>query len=252
MKLKKLDSILKELFQIDKIKDPSLNGIQIEGSTEISNLGFAVDVNDYIIEKTIENNIDVLIVHHGLFWGKEYRIKGVMKNRVKKLLENDITLYAIHLPLDIHEELGNNRYLYDKMDLRNREMLVDFGGFPMGFIGHLPNKTKYSKIENYVEKEIGEIKHKIVSHKMIEKVGILSGDPKSMLDGIFEADFDLLLSGEVTHEIYFRVLEKDISAVFVGHYRSEVGGVKLLQNYIEKNYRSEIDNTYFFEFDSGL
>ncbi|TYB31691.1 MAG: Nif3-like dinuclear metal center hexameric protein [Candidatus Mcinerneyibacterium aminivorans] len=252
MKLKKLDRLLKEKFQIEKIKDPSLNGIQIEGNSQISNIGFAVDVNDKTISMAIENSVDILIVHHGLFWGTEYRIKGIMKKRIKKLLANDITLYAIHLPLDIHTKLGNNRYIFEKLNLEKRQKLVDYEGFPLGFVGILENRISLNNFEKKIDEKLGGINHKIVSGRKVKKVAILSGDPKSLLDKIFEQDFDVLVSGELTHEIYFNIIEKNISAFFVGHYQSEIGGVKLLKEYFENNYNDEIGNTYFFEYDSGL
>jgi|SRR6056297_524215 len=252
MKLFKLNNLLNELLGIEKIKDASLNGIQVEGSSEIENIAFAVDINDGIIDKAIEDNIDCIVVHHGMFWGSNYRIKGYVKKWIKKLLENDITLYAIHLPLDIDDSIGNNAYLFNKLKLKNPEPLIEIGSNSIGLIGEYENKIEINEFFNIVRMEFGEIKNKIIKNDTIEKVAVLSGDPKSFIGDIQHKDFDLLLSGELTHQIYFPIKNINKSFIFIGHFLSEVGGIILLKNFLEKKYSNEFNKLFIYKIDSNL
>lgn len=252
MKLTKLNNLLNELLNISSIKDASLNGLQIEGSQEVKNIAFSVDISGKIIEKAVKDNIDCIIVHHGLFWGKEYRIKGILKKWIKKLLVNDISLIAIHLPLDLDLKLGNNRYIYDYLDLLNMEPIMDYKGFHMGIIGKTKKEKKINKIEDEIRNKFGEIKEKIINKKLINKIGILTGDPKSLIDQILDSDIDLLISGELTHQIYYKLRESGKSGLFLGHYKSEIGGLKYLKSYLKSNYKNDFDIFKYYKDDSGL
>ena len=110
MKLKELDKILTEQLNISAFDDISLNGVQVACSPdkEIKKVALAVDACQMSIDKALENGADMLFVHHGFFWGRPIAIDGIHYNRVKTLMDNDMALYACHLPLDAHPVLGNN------------------------------------------------------------------------------------------------------------------------------------------------
>ena len=108
MKTIALSRYLDSLLHVADVDDASLNGLQVENSGNVKRIGLAVDISQALIEKAHEQNIDFLIVHHGLFWGKPVPVTGPLYKRIRFLLEYDIALYAAHLPLDIHPELGNN------------------------------------------------------------------------------------------------------------------------------------------------
>ena len=115
------------------VPDFGYNGIQVENTGEIKKIAFAVDVCEETIEKAIAANCNLLIVHHGLFWGKDLPITGGHYRRLKALLENNIGLLAYHLPLDGHAEVGNNAQILKKLNASNFKPC----GFHKGFaVGH--------------------------------------------------------------------------------------------------------------------
>ena len=106
-----LVSYLDDYLGVRAAQDTSDNGFQVEGADEVSRLAFAVDTCQETIEGAIAGGAQMLIVHHGLFWGKPLRIVGPHRRRVKALLDGHCSLYAVHLPLDRHAEVGNNAQL---------------------------------------------------------------------------------------------------------------------------------------------
>ena len=111
-----LSDIVKKLNEKLKLSsftgDISNNGLQVEGKGEVKKIIFAVDASLELFEIAKERKADFIFVHHGISWGSEpRRITGSVAKRLKVLLENNISLYAAHLPLDAHEELGNNANL---------------------------------------------------------------------------------------------------------------------------------------------
>lgn len=109
MKKSELLAYLDSYLEPKKFTDTSKNGLQVDSShEEIRKIGYAVDANSYIFDRAINEGADFLIVHHGMFWGYESTITGVLFDRVSRLLRNDIALYGMHLPLDAHPVVGNN------------------------------------------------------------------------------------------------------------------------------------------------
>lgn len=127
-----LDELL-HTQQISKLyRDPSLNGLQVEGDEQVTQVGAAVDAALATIERARELGVDFLIVHHGLFWGGQYPVVGTHKRRLEALLRGGVSLYASHLPLDLHPEVGNNAVIAQKLGL------LDLEPFEVGYIGRLP------------------------------------------------------------------------------------------------------------------
>ena len=101
-----------QLLQPEKFKDYGPNGLQVEGRRQIQKIVSGVTASRELIDAAIAAKADAIFVHHGLFWrGQDGRVVGWMKERLQRLLAKDINLYAYHLPLDAHPELGNNAQL---------------------------------------------------------------------------------------------------------------------------------------------
>ncbi|MEY2544545.1 MAG: hypothetical protein QOE81_2006, partial [Verrucomicrobiota bacterium] len=102
-----------EYLRIPDIEDwpNALNGLQIENSGRVTKIGAAVDVSTRILSAAARKDIDLLIVHHGLFWPGLKTVTGSLRRELKLAFENDIALYSAHLPLDLHPEVGNNAQL---------------------------------------------------------------------------------------------------------------------------------------------
>lgn len=112
MQRREFEQFLTELLQPAQIKDFCPNGLQVQGNLEVNNIVTGVTATEALIDEAIARKADTILVHHGYFWKSENQtITGMKYNRIKKLLDNNINLFAYHLPLDIHPELGNNAQL---------------------------------------------------------------------------------------------------------------------------------------------
>ena len=128
-----LDAALDELLQPSRFKDYGPNGLQVEGREQVGRLVSGVTASRALIEAAVEHGADAILVHHGLFWrGQPGTVTGWMKQRLALLLAHDINLYAYHLPLDAHPELGNNAQLGVQLGLAATGR---FGEQDLGFIG---------------------------------------------------------------------------------------------------------------------
>jgi len=107
-----LERRLNELLEPARFKDYGPNGLQVEGRSEVGHLVCGVTASLALIDAAIAAKADAILVHHGLFWrGQDGRVTGWMKQRLARLIHHDINLFAYHLPLDAHAELGNNAQL---------------------------------------------------------------------------------------------------------------------------------------------
>ena len=131
-------------------QDPSLNGLQVEGKRTVRKVGAAVDAGEAIFRKALEEEVDFLIVHHGLFWGKPFPIVGHHKRRLETLFQGGINLYAAHLPLDAHEEVGNNFVLARELGL------VDLTPWDVGVKGRFPQPTPLLQVADRLGQEVIE------------------------------------------------------------------------------------------------
>ncbi|HAO89859.1 MAG TPA: Nif3-like dinuclear metal center protein, partial [Gammaproteobacteria bacterium] len=121
-----LASYCDDYLSVDQFKDYCPNGLQIEGCEEITNIISGVSANLDLIERAIDEKADALFVHHGFFWKNEdAKITGIKRNRIAQLLANNVNLFAYHLPLDAHTEVGNNIELAKKLSIHNPAPIGD-------------------------------------------------------------------------------------------------------------------------------
>lgn len=239
---------LNGLFRVSEIHDKSANGLQVQGSDAVSKIGLAVDACIKVYEKAAENNCQMLIVHHGLIWGELKTISGYVLRHISLLIENNINLYGCHLPLDLHEELGNNIQLAGMLNLDAVEKFGEYEGIPIGIKGILPDLL--------TAKEIGNtFKEKLDSPTMLlpfgkEKnstVGMVSGGGSSILQEAVDAGIDCFVTGESSHMNYHTAIEGEINVVYIGHYHSEKPGVQALGRHLEEYFKNKIETVFLDE-----
>src|SRR6476646_8311526 len=112
--------------------DNALNGLQIENSGRVTRIGAAVDVSTRVLSEAAKRDVDLLIVHHGLFWPGLQPIQGALRRQLRIAFENDIALYSAHLPLDIHPKVGNNAQLVAALGLKSPQAFLKEKGQPVG------------------------------------------------------------------------------------------------------------------------
>lgn len=216
--------------------DPSLNGLQVGGENrDITIIGFAVDACLETIEKAVEDKIDILIVHHGLYWGSPIAITDNFYKKIKLLINNNIDLYAAHLPLDAHMKVGNNKAIATALNLTNIDNSIEYKGYKLGVIGELKESLTIDEISSILEFS-NPIKLDF-SKKSIKKVAIVSGEGAHDVHQAKELGCDLLITGEPRHSEYHYCKEENISMLCGGHYETETFGIKALAVELSKKFK---------------
>ncbi len=239
----------KELRLSEFPKDESANGLQVEGSATVGNIGLAVDACDHVFRVAAEKKIDFLIVHHGLIWGGIRSIDGIMKKRVKALLDADISLYACHLPLDWHPAYGNNAELLRILAIRRMGEFGEYHGKRIGYWGSLTKELSLKDFMSRVDRTLDTRSTALSFGKKVKKVGIVSGGGWSAIYDAEKTGIDTLLVGEPSHSAYTLAEEMKLNVVFAGHYATETVGVKAVGNMIRKKFGLR---TEFIDHPTGL
>ena len=208
--------------------DPALNGLQVgRVGTEVTRIAFAVDACLETFQRAVDWGAELLFVHHGLFWGRPLALTGTHLARVRLLLEHDLALYAMHLPLDCHPTLGNNAGMARALDLRERTPFGEYRGAMIGLRGSLPEPGPLADVADTL---FGGERNCLAvlpfGRERIERVALVSGGGNRDLDAAIAAGVDLFVTGDAAHENYHAALEAGINVVSGGHYLSEVYGVR--------------------------
>ncbi len=234
--------------------DPSNNGLQVAGDDqrECRKAAFAVDACMATFEKAAAADADLLIVHHGLSWGGEpRRWTGMTGRRFHYLFGNSLALYAMHLPLDAHGEYGNNANLARLLNLRDRRMFFPYHGMEIGILGSLDTPlTADAAAEQAANGREYRLFCSPVGPKNVHTVAVISGG--GGLDGLdcaIAAGAELLVTGDFDHTMYHVVRESPIHVAALGHYNSEVYGVRSLQELAANNLKLE---TVWIDSPTGL
>lgn len=237
MKLTELVTWLDTYLETSTFDDISLNGLQVEGPPDVTKVAVAVDSSMSTFEQAAELGADLLIVHHGLFWGKPLAISGMHGRRVRYLLEHGIGLYASHLPLDAHREVGNNWGLARILGLAELEPFGTWGARSIGVKGTFPNPLSLRELADRLEKELGE---SVLVHAggkpEVATLGIISGGAARDVMTAADEGLDAFLTGEPKHESFYDAFERHINALFAGHYMTETVGVSLLGDKLEREF----------------
>lgn len=228
---------LNDYLEIDQWPDPSLNGLQIEGSQTISRITASVDTSQNTLQATADADADLLLVHHGLFWGKPLAITGPHAQRVRIALSAGLNLYAAHIPLDAHPEVGNNAMIARALSLQNTTGFGVWQGKKIGLCGELPREQSLQDFADRIQKLTGEI---CLVHgggrPTVQHIGVMSGEGASQIAEAAAAGLDTLLTGEPAHKHFHDAFEYGINVIYAGHYETEVFGVRALAAKIEDTF----------------
>lgn len=246
----KRDDIVKFLnkeLTVKKIKDSSKNGLQSKGSSEVKKIGFAVDSGIEVFEKAKKENCNMLIVHHGIKWKPQ---KKDISKRLNYLKKNKLSLYASHLPLDMHNKYGNNIQLCNILNLKNIKKFGEYHGEYIGFSGTFSNKKTLNEISKNLDKILStKSKAYNFGKQKIKTIALVSGGGISALDEAIKKKIDLFITGEQSHSSYHYIKEAKINVIFAGHYATETVGVKALMPILKKKFNVE---TVFIDLPTGL
>jgi dinuclear metal center YbgI/SA1388 family protein len=219
--------------------DPSANGLQVgPDGADVGRVALAVDAAEATIETVIERDADLLVVHHGLSWGGIERVTGRDYRRIAPLVEHDIALYAAHLPLDGHRELGNAAGLADLLDLEDREPFGEMGPVHIGQRGRASDPYDRGKLAALLEGALDtgdrEVQVLEFGPETVEDVAIVTGSGVDWLDEAVAAGADALVTGEGKQQVYHEAREAGVNVYLAGHYATETFGVRALGGLAEE------------------
>jgi len=261
IKRQELDIALRQLFRYEDYEDFCLNGLQIEGREMIKKIAFAVSYNILSVNEAVDKGADALIVHHGIFGKDFFSVTGREKLKIKTMLDADMSLFGIHLPLDGHRELGNNAQLAACISADIIEP------FEVGFI--VKNTAKLDRMgllsafhEKLGTQDEGAIKpegikpgktfgfdHCDFGPLVPEKIAIVSGGSGSYYEPALKKGIDTFIGGDIREQIPAIAYESKTNYFNLGHYWSETPGIKALQNWCEKKYNVE---TFFININNRI
>jgi dinuclear metal center YbgI/SA1388 family protein len=237
MNISELTAYLDELLKVGDITDwpNAVNGLQVENSGRVTRIAAAVDATEQTIRKAIELGCDVMLVHHGLFWDGLGAVSGRRYRRLKLLMDSDIAVYAAHLPLDVHAELGNNIQLARSVGINVQGMFGIHSGTTIGVWGML--EIRREALAARLDDLLG-VRVKLIpgGPEMISRVGVITGGAGSMINEAVAAKLDAFITGEGAHHTYFDAMENGINVYYAGHYATETFGVRALAAHLNEKF----------------
>ena len=238
MKLTSLATYLDRLLRINDIVDASANGVQVENSGQVTKIGLAVDACSDAITAAADQRCDLLLVHHGLLWGTEQRITDHIYQRIRRLINADMALYAAHLPLDAHPELGHNRQIARALGISGGDAFAPYHGTAIGWRGELPEPISRADACSLCTRVIGRCDGLLAfGPQHVRSIGIVSGsavDP-ALFREIRDSRIDLLITGEAKHGARYLAADFGINVFFGGHYHTETFGLHALGSQISQD-----------------
>jgi dinuclear metal center YbgI/SA1388 family protein len=224
-----LELFLDDYLKVADYKDYAPNGLQVEGRSEINTIVTGVTASQALIDKAVELNADAILVHHGYFWKSEpQQIVGFKQKRIKTLLKHDINLFGYHLPLDGHDEVGNNVLLGKLWGLKESQA-------PVGLvrIGELTTPLSIDEFKSKVDKSLNrESLHLTGGPDKIKTVAWCSGGAQGYIDQAVSLGADVYISGEVSEQTTHLAQECGIHYLAAGHHATERLGIKALGEYL--------------------
>ncbi len=213
----------------------ALNGLQVGNAGEVTRLAAAVDLCEATARMASEQHADCLLVHHGLFWGGLRPLVGRAYRRLAALIKGNLALYAAHLPLDRHPEVGNNSVLARLLGVTVRGEFGSYHGAPIGVWGEYSGKR--DELTWSLTKALGCAPRLLpFGPQRVQRLGIVTGAGGSLIPQVAAAGLDTYVTGEGQHWTFFDAEELGINVFYAGHYATETVGVKALADHVSKKF----------------
>ncbi len=231
------DAIEKHLavtLDINRFRDYCPNGLQVEGRGQVSRLVTGVTANLALLEAAVAMRADMVLVHHGYFWrGEDPRVVGPRQRRLKLLLAHEINLFAYHLPLDAHPELGNNAQLAKVLGFEPDGF---FGEQDLGWLGH-STATTAGQLAERVAQALGRQPMLIGEpDRPIGRIAWCSGAAQNAMDSAIAAGATAYLSGEISEQTVHLARESGVAYLACGHHATERYGVQALGEHLAREF----------------
>lgn len=211
------------------------NGLQIENSGEVTKIGAAVDVSTLVLTEAAKRDVDLLIVHHGLFWPGLKPITGALHRQLRIAFENDIAVYSAHLPLDVHAIVGNNVLLAASLGFRSTKQFFEEKGQLVGL--KIRASLSRDQLRHKLKKSLGtSVKAFNFGPKKTRTIGIITGSAGSEIYRVAQEAIDTFITGEAPHWAAVAAQELGMNLFLGGHYATETFGVKALASHLSRKF----------------
>lgn len=230
---------LDDYLRVEDIEDYGMNGIQVDASSPIEKIAFAVDCRMDVITKAVQEDADLIVFHHGLIWEGLKRITESYYDMIKMLMDNECGLYMAHLPLDIHPEVGNNVELARMIDADVKGTFFEENGTEIAISAELDGEREVGSIADRLSERLDTKTIALQKNVMVKNVGILTGKGGDALGEAKERGLDLFITGEREHRVYTKAVNIGMPLILAGHYATETLGIKALMEKIRQNYEYE-------------
>ncbi len=233
MRREDLERHLAELLAVDRARDYCPNGLQVEGRSDVTRVLCGVTASQALLDEAVRGGFDAIIVHHGYFWkGEDARIRGHRRRRLKTLLSNDISLFAYHLPLDMHPELGNNAQLGLNLGWNGA---AAFGEQMLGWLAQLDAPVAAESLRQLVGTRLGREALLVGDeNRIVRTVAWCTGGAQGFFEAAIDAGADLYLSGEISEQTTHLARESGVPYLAAGHHATERYGVRALAGYLSE------------------
>jgi dinuclear metal center YbgI/SA1388 family protein len=233
-----IETHLASLLDVGRFRDYGPNGLQVEGKPEVHKIVSGVTASLALIEAAIAARADAILVHHGLFWkGQDGRVTGWLKRRLELLLAHQVNLFAYHLPLDAHAELGNNAQLGARLgwvaDAR-------FGDQELGFIGAVPDTMTPAALAMLVQHSLGRAPTVVAGDgRAIRRVAWCTGGAQGYFEAAIAAGADAFVTGEISEPQAHVAAETGVAFIACGHHASERFGAPAVAAQVARQFGIE-------------
>ncbi len=215
--------------------DGAANGLQVENRGTVTRMAAAVDASLATVKLAIAAKADLLIVHHGLFWGRSHPWTGSRYELLRRLLEQDLAVYSSHLPLDAHPKLGNNALLCSALGLGRLRPFFPSHGQAIGF--QTTARIERDDLARRLQRATGARPLVIPGGPAAcRRIGVVTGGAGGELKQAVEEGVDTFITGEGPHWTYALAEELGINVLYGGHYTTETFGVKALAAHLARQF----------------
>jgi dinuclear metal center YbgI/SA1388 family protein len=238
MQRTELETYLNVYLEVARFRDYCPNGLQVEGGAEVRIIATGVTASLDFLHAALERRADTLLVHHGYFWrGEDGRVNGIRRERLALLLKHDLNLFAFHLPLDAHADVGNNTQL-----ARILELPIDgsFGEQGLGLHGSLTAPLTLGELGARIAGRLDRTPQIIGDpHRHVRRVAWCTGAAQSFFEDGVRLGVDAYISGEISEQTVHLARESGVAYICAGHHATERYGIQALGEHLASRFGLE-------------
>ncbi len=241
VRLQELVAFLDAWLDVAGVPDASRNGLQVEASAEVARVAVAVDAAEATIAAAVRAQCELLFVHHGLLFGEIGPLTGPLARSLGACFRAGLSVYAAHLPLDRHPEVGNNHLLLRALGAERDGEFGAVGGVPIGALGTLPEPRPLARVAGMLAAAGAD--EQILwafGPDPVRRLAVVTGSGCSLLGEAVAAGADCLVTGEPRHSAYHAARESGINCLFGGHYATETFGVRAVGERLRERFGLEV------------